>query len=219
MAEREFDISNLPSNTLLSKAPVKAEQKNDISKPRVNRVATGKLNKSIGKKLVDTFIEEDMDSVKSYVRDDILIPRIKEAFVDIIEGAVELLFGTGSSGRRRKSGSVQTTDKVSYYSYHKSDADRRNNQRYEPKKKDSGVKDYDSIILETRADAESVLDAMRSAISEYGSATVGDLYDTVGITNTEFTTQEWGWKNLDNCRVRPVHGGWIIDLPEPESLD
>lgn len=222
MAENvTFDPSSLQPNSFKSKEQQAKKSDSQLPTPRVAKVAAGKIKaKSAGRKLVDTFIEDDMSTVKSYIRDDILVPTIKETIVDLIEGTVELLLGTGKGGRRRHnySSSSQTTDKVSYYSYHKSDSDRRERKVAE-KKKDSGVRDYEDIILETRADAESVLRTLESAIREYGAATVGDLYDAVGITNTEFTTQEWGWKNLDICRVKPTRGGWIIDLPEPEFLD
>jgi hypothetical protein len=72
-------------------------------------------------------------------------------------------------------------------------------------------------VVDTRYDAELVLDSLNDCITEYGRATVGDFYDLVGY-DTENTDYKWGWTDLSAARVRKIRGGWLIDLPRAKSL-
>ena len=78
--------------------------------------------------------------------------------------------------------------------------------------------DFDDIILESRAEANDVLDSLYELVSSYGYATVADLYELVGIKAT-YTDENWGWTELHSTAVRKVRRGFIIDIPRPEFLD
>lgn len=78
--------------------------------------------------------------------------------------------------------------------------------------------DFDEIVLETRGDAEIVIEKLRDTLAQYDVVTVADLYDLVGITGS-FTDNKWGWYNLRDARVSPVRGGYLLDLPGTTAID
>lgn len=77
---------------------------------------------------------------------------------------------------------------------------------------------FDDIVLDERAEAEQVIDQLFDLVSKYGSATVADLYELVGLASTH-TDHKWGWEELMGAGVSRVRGGYLLDLPEPEPLD
>jgi hypothetical protein len=78
--------------------------------------------------------------------------------------------------------------------------------------------DFDDVILQTRGEAEEVLDGLKELIDVYNSANVGDFYSLLGIT-PEFTENGWGWYDLGAASIRHVRGGYLISLPQPQPLD
>ena len=77
--------------------------------------------------------------------------------------------------------------------------------------------DFGEIIFDTRGDAEIVLERMSDLISDYGMATVSDLYDFCGMTG-EYTDDRWGWTSSRAFVVVRTRGGYILDLPKPSPI-
>jgi hypothetical protein len=78
--------------------------------------------------------------------------------------------------------------------------------------------DFDDVILQSRGEAEDVLDRMRELISQFDAATVADFYDLVGITGN-FTDDRWGWTDLRSAKVTHVRGGYLISMPRTQPID
>ena len=72
-------------------------------------------------------------------------------------------------------------------------------------------------IVETRYDADIVLEELNDCLAEYDQVTVGDLYDALGF-DSEHTDYKWGWVDLSTATIRKVRDGWLIDLPRPSRL-
>lgn len=199
-----INIDDLPSNSNKSKAS------NDISQGRrMEKVVQGRTRKpSTSRRIRDIFIGEDIENVGDYLFFDIIVPGIKSLIVDSIINTTEAIFGTGS--RRKRPVNEQT----SYSAYYKSSTTQQRPR--------ASVRDrysYDEIVLETRGEAELILDQLLEAIDTYGFVSIGDLYDASGITRAgEFTDYNYGWFNLRNASVRRVRDGYILDLPQPKSL-
>ena len=136
----------------------KKEQNNaPAERKRVEKVVTGKVRtkkKSEISKLKDTFISEDVSNVKSYIVMDVLIPAAKKAISDIVRDGIDMILYGDTRGRR--GGSSSGASYVSYRSY--SDRDRRDDRR-ESSRTRVGY-DYDDVILESRVEAEEVLQRM-----------------------------------------------------------
>ena len=189
----------------------KEQAQSNEERKKFEKVITGqaKTKKNEIRKFTDIFIAEDTKAVKSYILADVLIPRLKDTFVDIITGAVNMLF-YGQAGSRKTS---STASRVSYRSYY----DRKEDPRAADDSRARTRYSYDDITLESRAEAEEVLDRLDEAIKAYGMVSVGDLYDLVGISS-EYTDQKYGWYNLRNAEVVRVREGYLLKLPKAMPL-
>jgi hypothetical protein len=68
------------------------------------------------------------------------------------------------------------------------------------------------LVVKSREEAESVLEALRVLINRFGMASVSDLYDLVGL-KTEFADTRLGWRNLEGATIGQVDNGYVLDLP------
>ena len=76
---------------------------------------------------------------------------------------------------------------------------------------------FDEIVIQSRIEAETILDSLRLLIEKYEVATVTDLYKCVGIT-ADFTDNDWGWYDISGAAVVRIREGYLVDLPGPEPL-
>ena len=189
----------------------KEVEKQEIAEKKVEQIAKGKTKKkSEVKKLADVFVAEDVTSVKDYIIMDVLIPAAKKAISDIITNGIDmLLYGETKSKNKGRDSRVSYTK---YYSDRDRDYERpgRARGRY-------GY-DYDDIILDTRREAEEVLDRMDDLIDSYGMVSVADLYDLVGIQG-KYTDNKYGWTNLRSADVQRVRDGYLLKLPKALPFD
>lgn len=78
---------------------------------------------------------------------------------------------------------------------------------------------FDEIIIPSRQEAEEVLDRLFDLISKYDTATVADLYELTGLSSSH-TDHKWGWEELRGASVGRIRGGgYLLNLPEPQSLE
>lgn len=76
---------------------------------------------------------------------------------------------------------------------------------------------YESVIFDTRTDAESVLKEMQRLIHDYGMATISDFLDLSGCCPT-YRENLYGWRKMSAWVVR-VKGGYKILFEEkPERI-
>lgn len=179
---------------------------------KLEPIAKGKAKKKNEiKKFADVFIAEDVTSVKDYILMEVLLPAAKKAISDIVTNGIEMiLYGeTRSKSKGRDS-------RVSYTKYY----DRERDRDYDRPSRSRGRYgyDYDDIILDTRKEAEEVLDRMDDLIDNYGMVSVADLYDLVGISGN-YTDNKYGWTNLRNADVQRVRDGYLLKLPKALPFD
>lgn len=187
------------------------KQKREVKKV-INGGAVSRKQPAISK-VADTFLADDLSNVKTYLIYDVLVPKIKDTIVDMFVDGIKMIFyGTVGGG---KNSSNERTSYTSYYKYGNSSSSRSSRTL---SSREETPDDYREIILETRTDAEEVLDTLDELISSYKYATVADLYTCVGITG-DFTDNKFGWSDLKSARVRPTRGGYLLVLPRPTVLD
>lgn len=200
-----MDSEKYPSNSHKSK-----EQEAKVQeRPKVESVVKGTTmtrKKTLGTKIRDTFIAEDLVKVKDYVISDVIIPNIKKAVDDIVSNGIHMVL-YGSAGRPANSSrTAPISQRVSYRSYY----DQRNGSV--PVRVANNGYDFEDVVFDSRGDAELVLDQMIDIISSYGVCTVADYYDSCGRTS-DYTTVDYGWRNLRSARVDRVSEGYVIKLP------
>lgn len=206
MAERD-----IPNNSLTAKPnPVPEKHIEKITK---KKVTVRKV--SPGKKFIRRFLAEDVDDIGDYLVNDLIIPEIKDITLNFLNA---LLWGDKRTGRINRGGSGTYTpySSASHSAYVRTNSLPRN--RSDDRQPRQGQKkDLDSIILESRAEAEDVLNRMDELIATYHQVTVADLYELVGISG-EYTDNYYGWTDIGDAGIRRASGGFMLDLPRPVYL-
>lgn len=180
--------------------------------------------KSIGQKLADTFVAEDVDSVWTYVIGDVIVPALKDIFFNTITQSLEMLiFGRGNSGSGYK------RSNKSYNSMYKGASYNSTNRI------SSSTKDVAEISFSSRRLAQLVLNEMQILMeSDYAAVSIGDYVDIVerilreeGEDLTDFKpSRNWaydtkfGWTDLSGVRPQLTRDGrYILTLPRAVRLE
>ena len=200
-------MEDFPPNSARANVPP------DDEKPKVERVVEGEVSrrkKPLSKRFQDTFVTGDARNAFHFVVFSVLIPAAKDAVADAGSQWIErLIFGD----TRRRGNRAPVSGPTGYVTYNRvpmSDRpptpaiSRRARARH----------DFDEIVLQSRAEAEEVIERLFDLLSRYDS----DLYELTGIASTH-TDQKWGWTELRGSGVTRVRNGYLLNLPEPESLD
>lgn len=178
---------------------------------KIEKVVTGPVKakkKSDLQKLADIFVSEDTTNVKSYILMDVIIPAIRNLIEDIIVDSTHMLL-RGEAGKKNKNG---ISSKISYRSYYNND--RRDRDDYNRLR--TGY-DYEEYIIDSRGEAEEVLSRMDDLIATYGTVSVADFYDLVGV-RCNYTDNKYGWTNIRNASVVRVRDGYVIKMPKAMPL-
>lgn len=193
----------------------KSKEQSDEKVPekKIEKVVSGTAKvkkKSEIRKFTDVFVSEDMDSVKSYIFMDVLVPAVKKAISDIVTNGIDmLLYGESGSKSAKKS----SASRVSYRSYYDS-----GDRRERPATRSMVGYEYDEIVIDNRGEAESVLDRMDEIVSTYGMVSVADFYDLIGVTS-KYTDNKYGWTNINNAHIVRTRDGYMIKMPKALPLD
>lgn len=190
----------------------KESETRTVPDKKVEKVISGdaKVRKKSGfEKLKDSLVSEDSKNVKSYIITGVLIPSLKKAISDIVTTGIDMiLYGESRHSRNSSGGS-----KISYQKYYERETGYRTPTRVSP----TYGYDVKEIIVDSRGEAESVLDQIEDLMSRYEAVTVSDYYDLVGVSG-QFTDNYYGWTDMSGMRTRAVRNGWLIELPAPKQL-
>jgi hypothetical protein len=203
---------DFPSNSDKSKEAPPEEK--DLK--RVTSGTATRRKKSLRKQFSETFVAGDAKSALNYVLFDVLVPAAKDMITEAgSQGIEKLIFGDS----RRKGAAPPTAGAQGYVSYNRyAMGNRQSAPQRAMSRRARASHDFDEIVLDERTEAEEVIDRLFEVVSRYGSATVADLYELVGLPGTH-TDNKWGWHDLRGAGVSRVRGGFLLDLPEPQPLD
>lgn len=219
MANHKLDLSSMPNN---SDAARNEKQKQEQKAKEIVPVVSGNVTRrkqSVGRKFADTFFTESLETVKDYVIEDVVMPNIKDTFLDIVfQGLSMWLTGDAKAGRRRGSGSSKSSGgyspgRVSYQSYY--DDPKPQTRGSYTRRRDTY--NFEDIILPSKGEAEKVIDRMIDILEQYEVVSVGDLYQLIGLS-TENTDFKYGWTNLESASTKRVNGGYLLDLPRAKVI-
>ena len=211
--------SEFPSNKNMGREKaVKPEPK------KVEKIVSGEVVRRkppISRRFMDTFFGgHDAKGVWEYVMFDVMIPAAKDMVSDAVSGGVErTLFGESRprGGRRPLGGSGGGY--VSYNRYSAGSPRReRDHERPTMSRRSRPGREFDEIILDTRVEAEAVIDQLYHIVAEYEVVTVADLNEMLGVAS-EYTDGKWGWTDIRDAGVTRVRTGYLLNLPRPEPID
>lgn len=206
MAERElFPANNNPKTENETTALTRPH-----AKPVAKRLET---KETTAKKFVKLFLAEDVEDIGEYLVKDLIIPTIKDVFLNFMTAA---LWGDRRSGNSyRDSSGRRRTD----YSSISRSSPRRERDR-DREDYSSGRKDFDidNLMFATREQADLVLTRLEDYIDDYGFVTVGYLLELLGESSA-YTSEYYGWRNLDRASVRRVGNAHKLNLPRPVRIE
>lgn len=171
---------------------------------------------TLGSKFHDALVGDDARSVGRYVLADVVLPSIRNLIVDVTKRGIErLVYGDSTPRRPDNSRGV-----VSYSSY---SSPYRVGSGYgsgygkpaPPAHKISTSRD--SYTFELREDAMLVVDTLNDIIESYGTASVSDLRELIGL-KTDSVDNRWGWTTPVKADIRQTRNGWVLEMPAPKDL-
>lgn len=193
--------------------------KTDSEEKKVRRVISGKVSQR-KTPILDKVINGDTTkAIFDYIVWDILVPAFKNTLSDIVTNGMDMaLFGESSSRSRRSNRLQRSKDRtyVSYSEYYDRDRQPRSGRldRESVISRPNSRHRFEDVVFDTRADAEEVLSTLAELIDQYDFATVADFFDASGL-ESKYTDRNYGWDKLDSGFVRPIRGGFVLDLPKP----
>lgn len=155
-------------------------------------------NKSTLGKVVSEFLPDDLRTIRDRIWQDTIKPNIKRG---LLEGFAILLYGTSDSikNSNQRSNIIYSAGSSIYHNIQQKTNSKTSTEQ--------NKKEYQTILYDSKGDAEIVLDSMVEAIDTYGSVSVSDYYDLSGHPElSEFTDTRFGWRSLASAKVIPVDG-------------
>ena len=227
----EMKVDSLNAKSSLTEFPSNSKiNKEEVPVKKVQKVISGKVltrKKSLSTKFAEIVMGEgsDMHSVIGYVVNDVLIPSAKSTISDMVNGGIEMLFFGTTSGKRNRSSGGRDRARTSYSNYYKDDyrdRDRdkdRDRDRDRDRARNKSRHNFDDIVIETRGEAEEVVEDLMNLIGQYDVASIADFYAMVDIAS-DSADQNFGWENLNtqNTYVERIRQGFIRHLPRPKSI-
>jgi hypothetical protein len=211
-----MEIPDYPPNSDASKREASTPKPEDKNIKRVTTGQAKRKKKSLGKQFKDTFVGGDAKMAARYVVFDVLVPAAQEMIVEAGRTGIEkMIFG---ERRSRRGYTPPQSGPTGYVSYNRYSSSSRSGPERVMSRRARARHDFDEIVLETRGEADEVIDQLYEIVSRYDSATVADLYELVGLASTH-TDNKWGWTDLRGAGVTRVRSGYLLDIPEPRPLD
>lgn len=206
--------------------PPNSHKAQDVARgPRnIERVTSAKVvrrRRPLGKQFASTFFGGDARTAFGYMIEGVLIPAAREAIVEGVTSLVEKIVYNDS--RPRRGGAPPSVyGRVDYRSKSSGHpADPRSVSAAPTVSRGSRARhDFGELVLQSRAEAQEVIDQMRIILDQYDMVLVADLYALTGIQSGH-TDHKWGWTSLHGAEIGRVRGGggYVLDLPAPVPLD
>ena len=205
-----------PNSNRFKEVDGEVVNKKPVEEKRIEKVIKGTA-KTKKKSKMEAFVAEDIANVKQYVISDVLLPTLKKALSDIVSNGVDMLLFGEVQDKRRRSSSSSTRSVVSYDRYYDRDRDGKDRERTRDTSRSRVGYDYDDVVVNSRVEADDVLGILDEAIDTFGSVSVGDLYDAVGMVGN-YTDYKYGWTDLRTAKVEPIRDGFLIRTPRAVAL-
>ena len=172
---------------------------------------------NVFKRAARSMVADDVQNVGDFVLTDIFVPALRNLLYDVIVGgAGRTIFGSAQARRPGMNPGVFGTAQNLKTAYH-------NVTNAPPTgpvqtKQNAARFNFDELSLTDHSEALFIIETLRMRVGEYGTASVADLYDLLGVTGA-FTDQNWGWRDLSQAGIRQNRSGFLLDLPHPIQLN
>lgn len=180
--------------------------------------------KPMSRKFADIFISDQADTVGHFIVEEVIIPGVKDALLDILHGSIDRIFGSSAYGgynsKRR-----QRFEEASWRKYH----DRGSGSRYsydeddDDRPRHSSV--YDESVFNLNTDDKykrnRVMERITDRMHDQHYLSIYDMKSILGFRSRDMdpSDDDWGWDDLRDLRTyRDRKGNYIIELPRPDDI-
>lgn len=196
------------------------KQNDEIPEKKVEKVIEGSAiqrKTPLSRRIAQSFTGADARSVGQYVMFEVVLPQLKDLIYDVGSSALQRsLFGD----RGGKASYTSSSRRTGYTPYNAMSTSAVNKVQQAVKPISPSSEEFGEIIVESRGEAQEVMDKISNLVESYGMASVSDLKAAVGITGT-FTDEKFGWIGMGGTDIRRVGGaqpGYLLIFPRPEEL-
>lgn len=208
-------MEEFPSNAH-SKGP--APKKKDEER-RVEKVISGEVvrrKQPLGKRFMENmFTGADAKTAIETTLLDTVLPGLRDVIYDSIVGGARAMIFDGSRRGSSRGPSRSSSSTGTWTSY----GDRFKKITNEPpiSRQARANHQFDEIVIDSRHEADRVLDSLYDLANMFGSVTVADFYGLVGISESH-VDRNYGWDDLRGSEIKRIREGYILDLPKPRPL-
>lgn len=186
---------------------------------RLEQITTGEVRRkrpSLRKQFKDTFISGTFRGSLQFALLDVVLPMVKDMVVEAgAQGLEKLFFG---EGRRRGGSTPPPSGPYGHVNYTRMYGSSRPSAQRALSRRARASHNFDEIVLDTRNEADEVIDRLYDLVGTYDTATIADLYELLGLASSH-TDHKWGWADLHGAGVTRIRDGYLLDLPDPIPLD
>jgi len=228
-------MDQFPSNSHSGKEPPKSNTQPQEEK-KIDKVIVGTVTERkvpLGRRMTHAFFGGTAKSAGSYVIEGVMLPTIKDMVADMVSQGVErMLFGEIRSSQRRTyrySGPATSGSNYSYGGRYNGPANNspagqpsgawpgQPDPRQQLSPQARATHNFSEWRMDSRPEAEAVLDGLYAILSQYKVASVSDYYQLLGLT-PQYTDQNYGWYDLSGSDIERVPHGYVLHLPKPTNL-
>lgn len=198
------------SNSIKSRAK-KAEIAAEQPKKEIKKIASAKVKK---KSKLESFFGNDLKTIVDYIGKEVILPAAKKMLVDAGCDAISMLFygDTSHSAKRPSNYGYGSGIGVNYTRFSST-----RGESIRPTARYSNIV-CDDIVLQTKDEANMVIDSLCEVIETYGWVSVADMHEMVGMP-VGYTEHKYGWNSLRTADIIAVREGYMIRFPAPRPLD
>lgn len=215
-------MQDFPANSQKAKArseaPMPRERPEKIE--RVTSAEARRRKRGLGRQFKETFIGGNAKMAVEYMAMEIVVPAIRDTLNDALQGGIErVIYGESRIRRGTASQAYSNVGHVNYQGLNTAARPSRSQASQTLSQRSRSRHKFDEIVIPNRVEAEEVLDRMFETLSRFGMVTVGELYAMTGIQSSHIDNK-WGWTQLRGANIDRLrnNGGYVLNLPEPESL-
>ena len=185
------------------------DKENKVEEPEVKtkQLVQGVVKEEKKKGFFSKFFSDGLGSIGTYLWNDILVPAFKKTLNDMIsDGTSMILFGTPKNKQQ-----PTNYNRISYNSY-------SNVTSYNRPRPTTTYAQTD-VTVDTKNDADTVLNTLYDLLQQYGVVRVADFYDIVGLPSS-FTDNKFGWMDISTADIiRTTEGRYWIKMPKAMPID
>jgi len=188
--------------------------------------------KPMSRKFADIFISDQADTVGSFIIEEVIIPGVKDALLDILHGSIDRVFGGtaygGYNSKRRK----DTYEEASWRKYHDrskgrgrydyDDDEDEFDDDYRPRRRRRSYEETTfSLNTNDKIKRNRVMERLTDIMREQKFLSIYDVKVTLGFAAREIdpNDQDWGWDDIRDMRCfRDYRGKYILELPRPDDI-